>query len=89
MIEKLTSRKLWVALIGVAVGILMILGVDGNEIIKVAGGVVSLISGLGYQFAESKVDAARETPAEIFNSTNYYNTASDEVEGKTEESGEV
>ena len=60
MIQKLTSRKLWVATIGVGVGILMLLGVEGNEIVKVAGGIVSVLSALGYQFAEAKVDAARE-----------------------------
>lgn len=58
IIEKLTSRKLWLALAGVATGIAMILGVEGSEITTVAGSVTALASVITYIIAEAKVDAA-------------------------------
>jgi hypothetical protein len=58
IIEKLTSRKLWLALAGVATGIAMILGVEGSEITTVAGSVTALASVVTYILAEAKVDAA-------------------------------
>lgn len=59
IIRKLMSRKLWLAIAGVATGISMVLGVDGGEITNVAGGVVALISCVAYMFVEGKVDAER------------------------------
>ena len=57
IILKLTSRKLWMAIAGVATGIAMVLGVDGTEITSVAGGVVALISCVTYIITEGKIDA--------------------------------
>lgn len=54
---KLTSRKLWMAIAGIATGIAMVLGVDGSEITSVAGGVVALISCVIYIITEGKIDA--------------------------------
>lgn len=56
-LNKLTSRKLWMAIAGVATGIAMVLGVDGTEITTVAGGVVALLSAVTYIVIEGKVDA--------------------------------
>lgn len=66
LIRKLTSRKLWVALVGVVVGIAAAFGVDGNEYAEVAGIVTSAVSVLGYVFAEASVDKANkpEQPTE-------------------------
>ena len=58
IIRKLTSRKLWLALAGVATGIAMVLGVDGSEITSVAGAVTALASVITYIITEGKVDAA-------------------------------
>jgi phage shock protein PspC (stress-responsive transcriptional regulator) len=58
IIRKLTSRKLWLALAGVATGIAVILGVDGSEITSVAGAVTALASVITYIITEGKVDAA-------------------------------
>lgn len=58
IIRKLTSRKLWLALAGVATGIAVILGVDGTEIADVAGAVTALASVITYIITEGKVDAA-------------------------------
>lgn len=57
-IRKLTSRKLWLALAGVATGVAMVLGVDGTEITSVAGAVTALASVITYIITEGKVDAA-------------------------------
>jgi phage shock protein PspC (stress-responsive transcriptional regulator) len=57
MFEKLTSRKLWMAIAGVATGIAMVLGVDGSEISTVAGAVTTLVSVVAYIITEGKIDA--------------------------------
>lgn len=58
MLEKLKSRKLWAAVVGVIVGIAMIFGLDEGAISTVSGAIVTIASTLGYMIAESKVDAA-------------------------------
>lgn len=57
--EKLSSRKLWVAVIGIATGIVMYFGGSTEEITKVSGAVVSVISTVFYIIAEGKVDVER------------------------------
>lgn len=63
IVRKLTSRKLWLAIAGVATGIAAILGADASEIQTVAGAVVSLVSAVAYIIVEGKVDAARVSDA--------------------------
>lgn len=58
IMRKLTSRKLWLAIAGVAVGIATILGVDGSEIADVTGTVTALASVITYIITEGKIDAA-------------------------------
>ena len=55
--RKLTSRKLWLAIAGVATGIAMALGADATEISTVAGSITTLISVVTYIVVEGKVDA--------------------------------
>ena len=57
IIQKLTSRKLWMALAGVATGVAMAFGVESTDIGTVAGAVTALISVVTYIIAEGKVDA--------------------------------
>lgn len=57
-IRKITSRKLWAAIAGIAVGIATIFGVDEGTISVVAGAVTALFSVVAYIFAEGKIDAA-------------------------------
>lgn len=59
MIQKLTSRKLWMAIAGVAVGIATILGVDGSDVNVIAGAVTSLASIITYILTEGKIDSVR------------------------------
>lgn len=57
ILRKLSSRKLWVAIAGIATGIAMALGVDSSEIGTVAGAVTALLSVVTYIYVEGKVDA--------------------------------
>ncbi len=56
--RKLSSRKLWACLLGVAFGISVAFGVDGDTITQVAGAVTSLVSIVTYVITEGKIDAA-------------------------------
>lgn len=56
--EKLSSRKLWAAIVGVLMGIAMVFGLDESTITDVAGAVVSIASLMTYIITEGKVDAA-------------------------------
>lgn len=55
--KKLMSRKLWMAIAGVATGIAMALGAEATDISTVAGAVTALISAVTYIIVEGKVDA--------------------------------
>lgn len=57
IIQKLTSRKLWMALAGVATGLALVLGVDGGDISDVAGAVTAVASVITYIITEGKIDA--------------------------------
>ena len=58
--QKLSSRKLWAAAVGVIVGLAAAFGIDENGYAQVVGVVGSVVSAGGYIFGESAVDAARE-----------------------------
>lgn len=60
IIQKLTSRKFWAAVIGVIIGVAAAFGIESNEYAQIAGIVTSAISVFGYMFVEGKVDVARE-----------------------------
>lgn len=57
VVRKLSSRKLWMAIAGIATGIAVALGADGSEISTVTGAVTALISAVTYIITEGKVDA--------------------------------
>lgn len=57
IIQKLTSRKLWMAIAGIATGVAVALGADGSEISTVAGAITALVSAITYIITEGKVDA--------------------------------
>lgn len=58
ILRKLTSRKLWAAAVGVASGLSIVFGLDGEVITTVAGAVVSAASVVSYIMAEGRIDAA-------------------------------
>lgn len=58
--QKLSSRKLWAALVGVVVGVAMAFGMDEGEWSQVAGVVTSAASVIAYIFGEAMVDKAKK-----------------------------
>lgn len=60
--EKLKSRKLWAAIVGVVVGLAAAYGLDASEWTQIAGIVTSAASVVAYIFGESKIDAAASVP---------------------------
>lgn len=59
ILKKLTSRKLWLAIAGVAAGLAMALGVEVSDIQAVAGAVTAIASVISYITTEGKIDAER------------------------------
>lgn len=59
IVKKLTSRKLWLAVAGVATGISVALGGSTSDIQSVAGSVTTLVSAVVYILTEGKLDKAR------------------------------
>lgn len=57
--QKLSSRKLWAAIVGILTGVAMIFGLDGEIIETVAGAIVTVGSVVAYISAEGKIDAER------------------------------
>ncbi len=57
--QKLTSRKLWTAVVGIVVGLAAAFGLQENEWAQIAGIVTSAASVVAYIFGEAKADAAR------------------------------
>ena len=60
--KKLSSRKLWAAIVGVVVGIAAAFGLDESEWVQIAGVVTSAASVVAYIFGEAKIDAAASVP---------------------------
>ena len=60
--RKLSSRKLWAAVAGLAAGLALVFGLDKEIISTVAGAVVSAASIIVYIMTEGKVDAAAVKP---------------------------
>ena len=57
--EKLKSRKLWTAVLGVIAGVALAFGVEAEEISAVAGAVTAAVSVVSYIFTEGKIDVER------------------------------
>jgi phage shock protein PspC (stress-responsive transcriptional regulator) len=57
IIQKLASRKLWMAIAGIATGLALVLGVDASEISNVAGAVTAVASVVTYIVTEGRIDA--------------------------------
>lgn len=58
VLKKLSSRKLWTALAGLAAGLALAFGLDQEAVSAVAGAVVSVVSVVTYIVTEGRIDAA-------------------------------
>lgn len=56
--DKLKSRKLWTAIVGVIAGVAMAFGLDAQDVGAVSGAVVSVVSVVAYIVTEGRIDAA-------------------------------
>ena len=57
-VEKLSSRKFWIALIGLISGILLAFRVDENTVSQISGIIMSAASVVAYILGEAWADAA-------------------------------
>ena len=57
--KKLTSRKLWTAIVGIVAGIAVLFGLDEGAVSTISGAVMSIASVMTYVITEGKVDAQR------------------------------
>lgn len=55
--RKLSSRKLWAAVVGVIIGLATMFGLDGGAIDTVSGAVMCFGSLISYIITEGKIDA--------------------------------
>lgn len=62
--EKLTSRKLWAAVVGIVVGLAAAFGITENEYAQMVGLVGSIVSAISYICGEAAVDVARAKDTE-------------------------
>ena len=57
--QKLSSRKLWTAVVGIVVGLAAAFGLPENDYAQIAGIVASAMSVLAYIFGEAHIDSAK------------------------------
>lgn len=60
--RKLTSRKLWLALVGFVTGLLLYFGMENEKVEKIAALIMSFATLLAYIIAEGLVDASHTEP---------------------------
>lgn len=65
IIRKLTSRKFWVAVVGVVSGLLLAFKVDAETIENIGGIIMAAASAVAYIIGEGLVDANNSTIIEI------------------------
>lgn len=56
--RKLTSRKFWIAIVGLVSGLLMAFKVDGDTVNTISGVIMSAASVIAYTIGEGLADAA-------------------------------
>ena len=56
IVQKLSSRKLWVAVVGVVVGLAAVFGITENDYAQIVGLIGSIASAISYIFAEASID---------------------------------
>ena len=57
-VRKLTSRKLWVAIVGLVTSTMLVFGMAESDASQIAGIIMQVATVLGYLFAEGLTDAA-------------------------------
>lgn len=65
LLRKLTSRKFWVAVVGVVSGLLLAFKVDAETIENIGGIIMAAASAVAYIIGEGLVDANNSAIIEI------------------------
>lgn len=60
IMTKLASRKLWAAVAGIVVGLVVAFGGDPDTIQTVSGAVLSAVTAITYIIAEAGIDKAQK-----------------------------
>lgn len=63
--RKLTSRKFWIAIVGLVSGLLMAFKVDAEMIETISGVIMAAASVIAYTIGEGLADAANAAPVII------------------------
>ncbi len=58
--QKLMSRKFWLSLIPIIVGIAELMGADADSVQLVCGGLLTVIPAVFYVITEGRIDAAQK-----------------------------
>lgn len=61
--RKLTSRKFWLAIVGLVSGLLMAFKVDAEMVDTISGVIMAAASVIAYTIGEGLADAANAQPA--------------------------
>jgi phosphate/sulfate permease len=69
ILRKLSSRKLWVTIVGIVVGIAAAFGITENDYAQVVGLIGAIAAALNYVHTEGVVDKASAVPIIIETST--------------------
>lgn len=62
LLRKLSSRKLWIAVVGIVVGLATTFGIQESDYNEIVGGMTTLASIVSYILAEGRADAAGAVP---------------------------
>lgn len=62
ILRKLTSRKLWVTIVGVVVGIAAAFGITENDYAQLVGLIGAIAAAINYVHTEGQVDKASAIP---------------------------
>ena len=65
IVRKLTSRKFWVAVVGLVSGLLLAFKVDANTVENVSGIIMALASVVAYIIGEGLVDAEKKDDGSV------------------------
>lgn len=68
-IRKISSRKLWIAVVGIVVGLAAAFGIDESEYAPVVGIIGAVASCITYIIGEAKIDAAGAAKEDIIEYT--------------------
>lgn len=63
--RKLTSRKFWIAIVGLVSGLLMAFKVDAETVETISGVIMAAASVIAYTIGEGLADAANAVPIVI------------------------